>query len=357
MKKLIFLLSAAVMAAVCSVSAMAAEVVVLSGNSQPDEAVSIPIQDKKASDDEWMNLTYRGGLSAYRKLTGEKIAVVSSVDAPPGDPVVITGYVVGTPYVPASKPKETPVPSPTPEPAKPSPTPSPTPVPEEQAPASETNVELSSAEIAEITASVGSMLKFATSTREDSKAAEYVLPAQKDAATTYFNKRNADILQLDDKSTTKTGIQAVKTLMPKLVKAEKAKVSEIHVVSADEVVVSVGVPVFSTYATLEEEFVKQLPKDLDVTKMGSIGEILSDPLAAKSTVDATMYETAMQFFDKFGTLVQDIDLYTEKPGLFEEGKMEITFMKIDDSWKIDAATAMIRVKIDGVDAQIKLIQI
>ncbi|OUP70572.1 hypothetical protein B5F10_02820 [Anaerotruncus colihominis] len=355
MKRVIVLLLTVALALSSSVTAFAEDIIIIADDNGP--------QAPTATGDSWENLTYKGGLSAYQKLIGSVIQVFSSsAEEPVTGPIVIKGYVVGTPYVPPASTTDTPAEE----------------KEEEEEPVSETEQDnkqeesteaeteniseqettqanLSTAEISTISTDVLSMLKFAVSTREDSKVAKYTLPTQEEKVSTYFSNRNADILKLDDKSEVKTGIQAIKTLMPTLIKADKAKVENVNIVSSDEVSLNVTVPVYAAYKTMSEDMLKQVDKDLDVSTLGSIGEILSDPLKARSTVDATQYSAAMTFFSKFGTAIGSKDLYTSNPELYETGTMTITLRKVDNAWKVDAATAIINAKIDGVDTQIYLI--
>ena len=351
MKRVIVLLLTVALALSSSVTVFAEDIIIIADDNGS--------QASTTADDSWENLTYKGGLSVYQKLIGSVIQVFSSSeDEPVTGPIVIKGYVVGTPYVPPASTtgtqtkEEEPVAETTQD--------------NKQEENTETEIEntneqqttqanLSTEEISTISTDVLSMLKFAVSTREDSKVAKYTLPTQEEKVSTYFSNRNADILKLDDKSEVKTGIQAIKTLMPTLIKADKAKVENVNIVSSDEVSLNVTVPVYAAYKTMSEDMLKQVDKDLDVSTLGSIGEILSDPLKARSTVDATQYSAAMTFFSKFGTAIGSKDLYTSNPELYETGTMTITLRKVDNAWKVDAATAIINAKIDGVDTQIYLI--
>lgn len=334
-----------------SVTAFAEDIIIIADDNGS--------QASTTTGDSWENLTYKGGLSAYQKLIGSVIQVFSSsADEPVTGPIVINGYVVGTPYVPPASTTGTPTKEEEPEAETTQDNKqeeSTEAEPENTSEQETTQANLSTAEISTISTDVLSMMKFAVSTREDSKVAKYTLPTQEEKVSTYFSNRNADILKLDDKSEVKTGIQAIKTLMPTLIKADKAKVENVNIVSGDEVSLNVTVPVYAAYKTMSEDMLKQIDKDLDVSTLGSIGEILSDPLKARSTVDATQYSSAMTFFSKFGTAMGSKDLYTSNPELYETGTMTITLRKVDNAWKVDAATAIINAKIDGVDTQIHLI--
>ena len=351
LKRVIVLLLTVALALSSSVTVFAEDIIIIADDNGS--------QASTTADDSWENLTYKGGLSVYQKLIGSVIQVFSSSeDEPVTGPIVIKGFVVGTPYVPPASTtgtqtkEEEPVAETTQD--------------NKQEENTETEIEntneqqttqanLSTEEISTISTDVLSMLKFAVSTREDSKVAKYTLPTQEERVSTYFSNRNADILKLDDKSEVKTGIQAIKTLMPTLIKADKAKVENVNIVSSDEVSLNVTVPVYAAYKTMSEDMLKQIDKDLDVATLGSIGEILSDPLKSSSTVDAKQYSSAMTFFSKFGTAVGLKDLYTSNPELYETGNMTITLRKVDNVWKVDAATAIINAKIDGVDTQVHLI--
>lgn len=310
----------------------------------------------------WINLTYKGGMKEYNRLVAADIPVWGTGFSLNISELFIHGYIVGVPKVKASikepvvtKPKEEPKKE---EPKKEEPVKEPE---VEKEPAKEPEVEkpkLSENEVSTIKTDVGDFLRFAVSTREESKTSKFVKADQEAELTEAIKKRNTDILGLDDTSVDKIGIEAVRKLLPNLIKSDKAKITDVKIVSADETVVSVTIPVYSTFQTIDEKLKKTMISETTaLDKTGSYGAIMGNPLGAKSSVQETMYIETMRMFTDIHKSLGTTDIYTNNPAIYSTGKMELSLRKdAAGLWKIDLDSATINVSLDGKADSIKLLK-
>lgn len=323
-----------------------------------DGALKIDID--RSAVERWENLTYKGGMSEYWRLVNSFVKVTTGGIGLNFQPWIVDGYVVGIPYVPKetsqvvnTKPPES---EPT-ETVPPETEPPETATPETMPPETESNTaQLTPEESAEVSKIITEMLKSAVSVREETKATTYLLSSQAQEAADAIKTRNNTILQKDDNDPIKLGLEGIRKMMAQLVKADKAQISSITPVTSEEIQVSLSIPVFSTFKTLNEEMSKQFTQEVDLSLLNGIGMILSDPLNSRGLVDATAYDTAMKFMHAFSSTFNTTDLYTKYPSQFQSGSMVLVLHKEGNTWKIDRSTAVISVTIDGASDSITLLQ-